>query len=74
VQDPQINHRQMIVDVEHPTHGRVRQFGIAIKLSDTPGSVRSAAPLSNEHTDAVLKELGFGVDAIAGLRARKVVE
>jgi crotonobetainyl-CoA:carnitine CoA-transferase CaiB-like acyl-CoA transferase len=74
VQDPQINHRQMIVDVEHPTHGRVRQFGIAIKLSDTPGSVRSAAPLSNEHTDAVLKELGFGADDIAGLRARKVVE
>ena len=46
VSDPQINHRQMIVDVEHPTHGRVRQFGVAIKLSETPGSVRSAAPLS----------------------------
>ena len=42
VADPQINHRRMVVDVEHPTHGRVRQFGIAIKLSDTPGA-RSAA-------------------------------
>ena len=74
VQDPQINHRQMIVDVEHPTHGRVRQFGVAIKLSETPGSVRSAAPLSGEHTDVVLKDLGFGAEEIAGLRARKVVE
>ncbi|HEX3178183.1 MAG TPA: CaiB/BaiF CoA-transferase family protein [Methylomirabilota bacterium] len=74
VQDPQINHRQMIIDVEHPTHGRVRQFGIAIKLSDTPGSVRSAAPLSGEHTDVVLKDLGLGADEIASLRARKVVE
>jgi crotonobetainyl-CoA:carnitine CoA-transferase CaiB-like acyl-CoA transferase len=74
VQDPQINHRQMIVDVEHPTHGRVRQFGVAIKLSETPGSVRSAAPLSNEHTDVVLKDLGFGAEEVAGLRARKVVE
>src|SRR5262245_9048628 len=59
VQDPQINHRQMIVDVEHPTHGRVRQFGIAIKLSDTPGTVRTAAPLSGEHTEAILKDLGL---------------
>jgi len=74
VHDPQINHRQMIVDVEHPTHGRVRQFGVAIKLSDTPGSVRSAAPLSGEHTDVVLKDLGFGASDIANLRARKVVE
>ena len=74
VHDPQITHRQMIIDVEHPTHGRVRQFGVAIKLSDTPGSVRSAAPLSGEHTDVVLKDLGFGADDIAALRARKVVE
>jgi alpha-methylacyl-CoA racemase len=74
VDDPQINHRQMIVDVEHPTHGRVRQFGVAIKLSDTPGSVRSAAPLSGEHTDVVLKDLGFGPADIAALRARKVIE
>ncbi|HET8578002.1 MAG TPA: CoA transferase, partial [Methylomirabilota bacterium] len=34
--DPQIRHRQMVVEVEHPTHGRVKQFGIAIKMSDTP--------------------------------------
>jgi crotonobetainyl-CoA:carnitine CoA-transferase CaiB-like acyl-CoA transferase len=74
VDDPQINHRQMIVDVQHPTHGRVRQFGVAIKLSETPGSVRSAAPLSGEHTDVVLKDLGYGVDDIQALRARKVVE
>ena len=74
VQDPQINHRQMIVDVEHPTHGRVRQFGIAIKLSDTPGTVRTAAPLSGEHTEAILKDLGLKADEIAGLRQKKVIE
>ncbi len=74
VNDPQINHRQMIVDVEHPTHGRVRQFGVAIKLSETPGSVRSAAPLSGEHTDVVLKDLGYGPADIAALRARRVIE
>jgi len=74
VRDPQINHRQMIVDVQHPTHGRVRQIGIAIKLSDTPGAIRTAAPLSGEHTDAVLKDLGMGATEIAALRDKKVIE
>ncbi|MGH7355645.1 MAG: CaiB/BaiF CoA transferase family protein [Candidatus Rokuibacteriota bacterium] len=74
VRDPQINHRQMIVDVQHPTHGRVRQIGIAIKLSDTPGTIRTAAPLSGEHTDAVLKDLGMTAADITALRGKKVIE
>ncbi len=74
VRDPQINHRRMIVDVEHPTQGRVRQVGIAIKLSDTPGSIRSAAPLAGEHTEAVLKDLGLGAGDIARLREKGVIE
>src|ERR671922_1123476 len=74
VRDPQINHRQMIVEAEHPTHGRVRQVGIAIKLSETPGSVRSAAPLPGEHTDLVLKDLGLSAAEIAALHEKKVVE
>ena len=74
VRDPQLNHRQMIVDVEHPTHGRVRQIGIAIKLSDTPGSIRSAAPLPGEHTAAVLKDLGLGAADIGRLREKGVIE
>jgi alpha-methylacyl-CoA racemase len=74
VRDPQLNHRQMIVDVEHPTHGRVRQIGIAIKLSDTPGSIRSAAPLPSEHTEAVLKDLGLGAADIGRLREKGVIE
>jgi crotonobetainyl-CoA:carnitine CoA-transferase CaiB-like acyl-CoA transferase len=52
----------------------VRQFGIAIKLSDTPGTIRTAAPLGGEHTEAILKDLGMGPADIAGLRERKVIE
>jgi alpha-methylacyl-CoA racemase len=74
VKDPQLQHRQMIVDVEHPKHGRVRQIGIAIKLSETPGTIRNAAPLSGEHTEAILKDLGMPADEIAGLRQHGVVE
>jgi len=74
VRDPQLNHRGMIVEAEHPRYGKVRQFGVAIKLSETPGVVRSAAPLLGEHTEAVLKDLGFGADDIGTLRAKGVVE
>jgi crotonobetainyl-CoA:carnitine CoA-transferase CaiB-like acyl-CoA transferase len=74
VRDPQINHRQMIVEAEHPKFGKVRQFGIAIKLSDTPGSIRSAAPTPGEHTDAVLAELGYAAADIGRLRGDGVIE
>jgi crotonobetainyl-CoA:carnitine CoA-transferase CaiB-like acyl-CoA transferase len=74
VADPQIRHRHMIVETEHPTIGKVRQFGIAIKLSDTPGSVRSAAPLPGEHTESVLKDIGVSAEEIARLRGTGVIE
>src|SRR5436190_447005 len=74
VKDPQINHRQMIVEADHPKFGKVKQFGIAIKLSDTPGSVRHAAPTSGEQTEDVLKSLGMTAEAIAELRKQAVIE
>jgi crotonobetainyl-CoA:carnitine CoA-transferase CaiB-like acyl-CoA transferase len=64
----------MVLDVEHPVHGKVREFGVAIKLSDTPGHVRTAAPLPGEHTDQVLQGLGLAAGDIAALRAKGVVE
>jgi alpha-methylacyl-CoA racemase len=73
VEDPQIRARQMIVEAEHPVHGRVKQFGIAIKLSETPGTIRRAAPVPGEHTDAVLGDLGLPAGEIRALRDRRVV-
>jgi len=74
VRDPQITHRQMIVEAQHPTYGPVRQVGIAIKLSDTPGTIRSAAPLPSEHTEHVLGELGMSAAEVAKLREKGVIE
>jgi len=36
--DPQLAHRAMIVEIDHPLKGKVRQAGISIKLSETPGT------------------------------------
>jgi len=55
--DPQVKHRNMIAEVEHPTIGALRLGGIPIKYSETPGSIRRPPPLLGEHTDEVLSEV-----------------
>lgn len=70
---PQSRARAMDVTVQHPVLGAIRQVGVPIKLSATPGSVRTAPPLLGEHTDEILAELGFDPTAVADLRARGVV-
>ena len=58
-ENPQVINREMVVEVESPTEGKVRQVGIPIKLSETPGRIRSTAPLFGQNTDEILKELGY---------------
>ena len=67
--DPQLQHREMIIEVPHPVAGKIRQVGIAVKLSETPGSVRQAAVVRGEHTGAVLEELGYSTQAIEEMKA-----
>lgn len=64
--------RNMVVEVDSPV-GKVKQVGIAPKLSDTPGQVRSTAPIIGQHTDEVLGGLGYDAAKIAALREQGVV-
>jgi crotonobetainyl-CoA:carnitine CoA-transferase CaiB-like acyl-CoA transferase len=66
--------RNMVVEVDHPTLGKVKQLGIGTKLSETPGAVRSTAPLAGQHTDDVLQSLGYDEAAVSALRERGVVQ
>jgi crotonobetainyl-CoA:carnitine CoA-transferase CaiB-like acyl-CoA transferase len=72
-EDPQVQHRQMVLEIEHPTLGTVKQPGIAVKLSDTPGQVRKLAPTSGENTDEILLALGYNKSQIGKLRKSKII-
>lgn len=72
--DPQVKHRDMFVDVPHPTIGTVRVGGIPIKYSETPGKVRYHPPLLGEHTDEVLAGvLDCSDEKIAALKAEGAI-
>ena len=65
---PQAIAREMTVDVEHPTLGRLRTLGTPIKMSATPLNPRRRAPMLGEHTDDVLADAGYSADEIEQLR------
>ena len=71
--DPQVQHRQMLLTHRATDGSVVQQAGIALKLSDTPGSVRHLGPRLGQHTDEVLSDLGYGQDDRERLRAQGVI-
>jgi formyl-CoA transferase/CoA:oxalate CoA-transferase len=74
VRHPQVVARGALVECEHPVAGRVRSVGPAVRMSATPGAVRTPAPLVGEHTEEVLKtRLGLSDDEIAQLRREQVI-
>lgn len=71
--DPHTHARQMVVEMEHPVEGTIRGLGIPIKLSATPGSVRTAAPALGADTDDVLAALGYSSTEREELRERGAI-
>ena len=71
--DPQTLAREMVVEVEHTTLGPVKTLGLPVKFSQTPGKVRTGAPLYGEHTREILAEYGFSSDEIDAFTREGVV-
>ncbi len=72
--DPQIAHRDMVAEVEHPTIGTLRLTGIPVKYSATPGQVTLPPPLLGEHTDEILSSvLGCSSERIEELKRKGAI-
>jgi len=71
--DPQVQHLEMSVDVDHPRLGTFGVVNQAIKMSRTPSEIRTATPDQGEHTDSVLAELGYDQSTITSFHENGVV-
>jgi alpha-methylacyl-CoA racemase len=71
--DPQVQHRKMVIEIDDPEVGKVKQAGMAVKLSETPCQVRRLAPTFGEHTDEILLELGCTKTQIEQLRRAQAI-
>lgn len=71
--DPQMPSRPVIKQMAHPVFGAVDVVGMPLMYSRLKPEVRRHAPRRGEHTDEVLRELGYAPDDIAELRIRRIV-
>lgn len=71
--DPQLLHRQMYLEMPHPTLGSIKQTGLPIKFSRTPGGLDRPPPLLGEHNTEILEELGHSAADIERLAEQSVI-
>ena len=71
--DPQVAAMEMNPIVEHPLIGPMRMAGVPITFDKTPGGIQRPAPVLGQHTDEILRGLGFDEERIAKLRTDRVI-
>ena len=74
VNHPQVKARGALVEMDHPRAGKVKMVGAPVRLSETPGSVRTPSPMLGEHTVEVLRDLlGMSAAEVDALRGAGVI-
>ncbi|MFQ5933203.1 MAG: CaiB/BaiF CoA transferase family protein [Dehalococcoidia bacterium] len=73
VEDPQVRHNNMIVELEDPVLGATRQLGIPVSLAETPGVIKGPAPRRGEHGEQILRDLGYPVSGLQRLKGNGAI-
>ena len=71
--DPQVLHRQMLLEMPHPTLGSIKQTGLPLKFSLTPGGLDRHPPLLGEHNQEILQGLGYSAAQIEEMAEHSVI-
>ena len=73
LKDEHILARNMVLDYEHPIAGAMKTLGFPAKFSETPGQLRTPAPLLGQHNKEILVDLGYSVEEIQSFISDKVI-
>jgi crotonobetainyl-CoA:carnitine CoA-transferase CaiB-like acyl-CoA transferase len=71
--DPHVLARRMVVEMDHPTEGKIKAIGVPIKFSDTEAVDLNPPPILGQHNDEILEMIGLGKDEIETLRKDGIV-
>lgn len=72
--DPQVQHRRMVYDIDHPKIGAMKTLGLPVKSSGDLTEIRKPAPLHGQHTEEVLRAVGYSEAQVRSLLAEGVVK
>ena len=74
VEHPQVAANNMITSVKHPTRGEVKLLNLPVKLKGTPGKIQGPSPLLGEHTEEILKKLGYSAKDISEMEKQGIIK
>jgi crotonobetainyl-CoA:carnitine CoA-transferase CaiB-like acyl-CoA transferase len=63
----------MLVEIDHPTAGTIKVPGIPVKLSKTPGEIKTPPPKLGQHTKEILREIGYSEEEIKEFQTSNVI-
>ena len=71
--DPQVHERGMYTTMSHPTAGEIKQTGLSIKFSESPGELKLAPPMLGEHNEEILSSIGYTIEEIQKFKDDSII-